>query len=67
MELIETFFSVDKTQSDCELKCYSYVLKANNEVEQTKFLLSCPEDFVCYREGKSKTKICIESGWPFLF
>ena len=59
MELIfikKNFFSVDKTRSDCELKCYTYVLSVDNEVKKSKFLVSCPEDFVCYREGKSKTK-----------
>ena len=32
--------------------CYSYVLSDENEVIQPKFLVSCPKDFVCYREGK---------------
>ena len=36
-----------------ELMCYTYVLSDENEVIQPKLNVSCPEDFVCYREGKS--------------
>ena len=35
-----------------ELQCYTYVLSHENEVIKPKFNVSCPEDFVCYREGK---------------
>ena len=46
------FFSGEETKSDCELKCYTYILSGENEVSQPPYLVSCPEDFVCYREGK---------------
>ena len=50
--IIGFYFPEDKSKVDCELKCYTYSLSSENEVVQPQYLVSCPEDFVCYREGK---------------